>query len=119
MTESVESQMLRELTAEEAIALGKLDWWCGMDPREVFALQAFQPLLCMNFGDFHGATEAALGRPVWTHEFADPERLFAEFIGAEPTPSDPNRHAVDSLAALMLARRKDPDTQMIVVGGEG
>jgi hypothetical protein len=88
-------------------------WWERLTPTEVFRAQA-HALLAMPFSEFHRCAEEALGRPVWTHEFADMDRLLGEHDGAEPTPEDPAQHAVDSLAAMMLAQGNDPDRQMIV-----
>jgi hypothetical protein len=41
----------------------------------------------MPFAEFQKSMQEALGRPVWTHEFADCGRLRAEFMGERPTPS--------------------------------
>jgi len=41
----------------------------------------------MPFEDFHAAIEKALGRSVWTHEFAFADSLMAEFLGERPAPS--------------------------------
>jgi len=49
--------------------------------RERFLFQIQQDKLCMDFSLFHKATEEALGRSVWTHEFAKPEELLREFLG--------------------------------------
>lgn len=34
-------------------------------------LTGFTGITCANFSDFHGDVEKRLGRPVWTHEFAN------------------------------------------------
>lgn len=107
--------MSEKLTEEQAIALGKTGWWKDRPAEEIVRFQMAEPRLAMPFSDFHKATEEALGRPVWTHEFADPDRLLSELDGDEPTPDDPNRHAVDSLAALLVSMGKDPDESMTVV----
>ena len=67
------------MTKEQAIELAKSEWWKDRTPEEIVAFQLFEPLLCMDFGDYHEAVEKALGRPVWTHEFAYPDHLRAEF----------------------------------------
>lgn len=41
----------------------------------------------MDFGTFHKAMEEALGRPVWTHEFAFSDQLKKEFLGDKPAPT--------------------------------
>lgn len=74
-------------TPKEAIALAKTSWWKGRDPLEVALWQMDAGLLSMDFGDFHEAVEKALGRPVWTHEFANPKALREEFFKERPAPS--------------------------------
>jgi hypothetical protein len=73
-----------ELTREQAIAMAQSGWWKDKTPREIVAFQLYEDKLCMDFGDFHAACEASLGRGVWTHEFARPESLRAEFEGKIP-----------------------------------
>lgn len=41
----------------------------------------------MSFGKFHDGMEKLLGRGVWTHEFADMERLRAEAEGRAVKPT--------------------------------
>ena len=41
----------------------------------------------MPFSVFHEAVEKVLDRPVWTHEFALPERLRAEMLGERSAPT--------------------------------
>lgn len=74
------------MTRERAIELAKSGWWKGLPAEAIVAFQLYEPLLCMDFGDFHEAVEKALGRPVWTHEFAS-TRLQEEFEGKKPKPS--------------------------------
>lgn len=71
---------------EAAIALAESKWWEGKTPREIVTFQLFTSELCMPFGKFHEAVEQALGRPVWTHEFAYPN-LPQEFLGGRPAPT--------------------------------
>lgn len=106
------------MTKAEALELVDSGWWEGRPVEEVARWQLEESRLCMPFGDFHKAVEEALGRSVWTHEFADPKRLLAELDGDEPTPENPAQHAVDSLAALLVSMGKDPDESMIVVETE-
>ena len=72
---------------DEAVALGKTDWWKTRTADEIVRFQLFEERLCMDFGDFQMAVQEALGRPVWTHEFADDERLKAEFLGDREPPT--------------------------------
>jgi len=58
-----------------------------MSPRDVAIFQLNEHRLCMNFGDFHKAVEDALGRPVWSHEFANPTYLLDEIYGNLPCPT--------------------------------
>jgi hypothetical protein len=78
------------LTKEEAIAKAQSGWWKGKTPQEIVSFQLYEDRLCMPFGEYHAAIEKALGRPVWTHEFADPEHLRAEFEGraSKRTPEE-------------------------------
>ena len=46
---------------------------------EIVAFQLYEERLCMPFPLFHKAVEEALGRPVYTHEFAGVENLRQEF----------------------------------------
>jgi len=72
------------LKKEEAIKLAKSGWWKNKSPEEIVRFQLYEDRLCMDFGDFHEAIEKALGRPVWTHEFARPEDLRREFEKKDP-----------------------------------
>jgi hypothetical protein len=66
---------------KEAIAKAKTLWWKEKSAKEIVDFQLYEPLLCMDFSDFHKAVEEALGRPVFTHEFADTEGLQSEYEG--------------------------------------
>ena len=79
--------MQSNLTREQAIALAETGWWKDKDPDFIVRFQLFEAKMCMDFGDFHEATENALGRPVWTHEFADAGLLQQEFLGERPAPT--------------------------------
>lgn len=71
----------KQLTEDEAIAFYKSDKWKEMTLDEIAAFQLFQDLLCVPFDKFHEAMEHALGRPVWTHEFAFHQRMIDEYLG--------------------------------------
>ena len=76
------------MTKEQAIALHDSGWWKSKTPEQIVRFQLFEPLLCMPFGDFHAAVEAALKRPVWTHEFGlNYDGLKKEFLGEASAPS--------------------------------
>lgn len=70
---------MKQLTEQEAIALAESDIWKKWSDNEVVRFQLYQDRLCMDFSRFHEAMEAVLGRPVWTHEFADWKRLQQEY----------------------------------------
>ena len=77
------------MTKGEAIKLIKTNWWAGKTANEIVQFQLYEPRLCIPFTEFHKAIEEALGRPVWTHEFADQKGLQAEFEGRQDAPQSP------------------------------
>lgn len=95
------------MTKEQAIAMSDTLWWIDRHPADVVSFQLFEPLLCMPFDVFHGAVESALGRPVWTHEFATSgvEGLRKEFLKERPA------RTFDEVLALI-----PKDKQVIVLG---
>lgn len=74
------------MTREQAIQLARTGALDKLDDLDLFWFQVNEPLLCCDFGRFHKATEVALKRPVFTHEFADPDSLRAEFLRERPAP---------------------------------
>lgn len=75
------------MTRENAVALANSEWWKDTPNDAIVSFQLFEDRLCMPFGDFQAAVEKALGRGVWTHEFAKLENLRAEFLGERPKPT--------------------------------
>lgn len=78
------------MTQEQAIALANSNWWVGREPADIVTFQLFEDRLCMDWSAFHQAVEKALGRPVWSHEFAGDEgqkRLQQEFLKERPAPT--------------------------------
>lgn len=77
------------MTKEQAIALARTNWWKGLPACDIVMVQLFEEKLCMDFSDFHKAVGDALGRPVWTHEFASSnvENLKKEFLGERSAPT--------------------------------
>lgn len=69
------------MNREEAIKLSETKWWEGKSDEEIAEFQIHEPLMCCPFEVFHKAVETWLGRPVWTHEFADPQALIDEKAG--------------------------------------
>jgi hypothetical protein len=88
------------MTQEQARALFGTGWWEGKSADELALFQLFEPLLCMPFPVFHSAVEQTLKRPVWTHEFADFERLQAELLGQRPKPT------MDEIMDLIPAHKR-------------
>lgn len=68
----------RSIGREVAIALAATKWWKNVSPRDAFWFQIQTKELCMDFGDFQLAGNAALGRTTWDVEYADPNRLWRE-----------------------------------------
>lgn len=76
-----------QLTEEQSKAFAENGDWEQLSLKERAEFQLYQNRLAMPFGEFHAATEHALGRPVYTHEFADPQSLRDELIGIVGQPS--------------------------------
>ena len=53
-------------------------WWLSDDATLIARYQLYEPRLAVLFSVFHEGVEKLLGRPVWTHEFADVKRLQRE-----------------------------------------
>ena len=75
------------MTEQEALSLGESKWWEGKSAEEITRFQLFEGRLCMPFGKFQDAVSEALGRPVYTHEFAGAEQLRKEFLGERRAPT--------------------------------
>lgn len=78
---------MSKLTYEEAIAKAKSGWWKKATAQEIVEFQLYEDRLCMDLSDYHEAVEKVLGRPVWTHEFAQPQRLRDEYEGKCKAPT--------------------------------
>lgn len=70
-----------QFTKEEAIAFAEGGEWKDWTPEEIGKFCMYQKLLCVPFDVFHEGVEAALGRPVWTHEFVYWDSLIDELEG--------------------------------------
>jgi hypothetical protein len=79
--------MYLSIGRDAAIALCDSGWWSDKTPREIAEFQLFVDEISMPFVEFHGAMEKALGRPIWTHEFAFRDGLVDEFLGDKPAPT--------------------------------
>lgn len=74
-----------QLSKDEAVAFCDGGVWRTWPDEKIGAFQLFQDTLCVPFDVFHRCIEITLGRPVWTHEFADMQRLRDEYLGKRPT----------------------------------
>ena len=75
------------MNKDQALALVATKWWEGKSARSICMFQLFEERLCMPFDLFHKAVEDALGRPVWTHEFANQDALQKQLMGELPAPT--------------------------------
>lgn len=73
--------MDEQLTQAQAVALYDSKEWETWSMERRCAFQLWQDRLCMPFDKFHESVEKTLGRPVWTHEFANQKRLQDEYMG--------------------------------------
>jgi len=78
---------IKQLTREQAIAFAKSGEWKDWTDEEVVKFQLYQKKLCLDFSRFHKAMEGVLGRPVFTHEFAEYDRLVDEYEGERTAPT--------------------------------
>lgn len=78
---------MKQLTTEEAIKFADSQVWETWNHEQIVKLQLYQKKLCVPFDRFHEATKAVLGRPVYTHEFVDQQRLIDEYEGERPRPT--------------------------------
>jgi len=72
---------MEQYSKEKAIEMYKARWWEGKTAKEIVDVQLYQDKLCIEFAVFHKAMEEVLGRPVFTHEFADQKALQEEYEG--------------------------------------
>lgn len=74
---------------DAAVAMAETKWWEPLTPHEICNVQLFTVELCCPFDVFHGAVEAAIGRPVFTHEFSSAgyDGIVAEFLGEKDAPT--------------------------------
>lgn len=79
--------MTTQLNKEQALAFANRKAWEQMSLAKRAAFQLRQERLCMPFDVFHEAVEETMGRPVYTHEFSNPQRLIDEIGGKVEAPS--------------------------------
>lgn len=79
---------MRQITSEEAIKIRDSGIWQDWSHKERAAFQLHQNKPAMPFDIFHEAVTKALGRDVYTHEFAmDRQGLIAELNGKRQAPT--------------------------------
>jgi len=76
-----------QLTTEQAIEHYNKGEWKQWSAQQVVEFQLFQRKECMDFGHFSKCVSEILGRPVFTHEFANQDMLVAEYLGKTGKPS--------------------------------
>ena len=76
-----------KLTRDQAIALADTNFWESMSAEDIALFQLSEPLLCMPFDTFHKSVQEALGRDVYTHEFAQSHLLLEELLGDREPPT--------------------------------
>lgn len=86
------------MTKEEAIKLAKTGWWKNKTDQEIVAFQLYERFMCMDFSRYHQAVEKVLDRPVYIHEFCEPETLRMEF--EKKIPKATMKNAIDQLHRL-------------------
>lgn len=78
---------MKQFTKEEAIEFYNGGEWKSWTHEQIVRMQLFNQFLAVPFGRFHEAIEAVLGRPVYTHEFANQENIIKEYLGAKDAPT--------------------------------
>lgn len=72
---------------DKAIRLAESRFWERLTTEQIVTFQLFTERLCVDFPVFHKAVEEFLGHPVFTHEFAFPEILIADYLTKRPRPT--------------------------------
>lgn len=78
---------MRQITKEEAIFICENKLYEDWNDSEIVKFQLFQKRLAMPFNIFHKAMETVFKRAIYSHEFANPDRLIAEYSGKAKTPT--------------------------------
>lgn len=89
-----------QLTREQAIEFGESDRWEPMSDEERARFGLTQRFLPIPFKVFHEAITKALGRDVWTHEFARMDLLLDELDRHRMPPT------WDEIAGLIPAEKR-------------
>lgn len=97
------------LTKPEAMKLIEQKWWLTCTPEQIVEMHIYQDcdrLLCP-LDVLYASFRNVFGRPVFTHEFADPESLRREYEGLDPECSFED--------VLQKLYNKNPDIKPIFV----
>ena len=78
---------MKQLSKQEAIKFENSQVWEDWPDDQLAGFQLFQKRLCIDFSRFHKAMETVLDRPIFTHEFADRDKLIAEYLGKKEPPT--------------------------------
>ena len=97
---------MKQLTSEQAIAVYNSGEWKNWTDEDIVKFQLFQKMLAVPFSRFYEAMEKVLGRPIWTHEFANWSGLVAEYKKERPSPT------FDEIISLI------PDEKLIILVGK-
>ena len=104
------------MTREEAIAKYETGWWKDSTDKEIVDFQLFESRLCMPFDRYQEAVEKVLGRPVFTHEFADLDKLCADYERAKNgEPLQGPDFSILNDKAVILMEIKDQDTVFHII----
>ena len=71
---------MRQIDADEAITIHDSEQWKEWTNEQVVAFQLFQERLAVPWSVFQLAMDDVLGRPTWTHEYTDVDKLKTEYL---------------------------------------
>lgn len=74
----------RQFMRDEAINFATSERWRLLTVEEGALFQLRQDCLCMPLDRFMDGMNRLLGRPVFLHEFADPDALWTEYLATNP-----------------------------------
>lgn len=104
----MEKRNIEQFTEEQAIALSESCWWEVCTADEIVRLQLYQERLCMPFPHYQRTIEKVLGRPVYLHEFMDPDALIREYEGSKTPPTFDEIVAMIPSDKLVVIVHEDP-----------
>lgn len=78
---------MKQLTKKQALVVFHGGEWKDWTDEDIVRFQLYQERTCMPFNVFHRAVINVFGRQVFTHEFANSERLIDEYEGKCPAPT--------------------------------